>query len=217
MNKKQILNIVEEYVKSVCENETTGHDWWHIKRVCNNAMLINKKENADEFIIKMIVLMHDLYDHKFYSGNIENKLEETLKELNVYEKISKEDIKNITYSCANLGYSANFDEKKELSKEGQIAQDADRLDGIGVIGIARTFAYGGKKGCLIYDPDNNELVNAEEYNVTGSKTSISHFYDKLLKVKDLINTDTAKEIACERHIYLEGFLQEFYDEWNGRK
>jgi uncharacterized protein len=161
--------------------------------------------------------MHDLYDHKFYSGNIAEKLEETLKQLQVYEYLSNDDIQNIIYSCVNLGFSSNFVEKKELSKEGKIAQDADRLDGIGAIGIARTFAYGGKKGRLIYDPNNNELVTQEEYSEKGSKTSISHFYDKLLKMKDLMNTDTAKEIARERHNFVEKFLQEFLDEWSGIK
>lgn len=217
MNKEEIISVVKKYVKDKCYNDSTGHDWWHIQRVYNNAMLINKKENADEFIITIIVLMHDLYDHKFYDGNIEEKLEETLKKLQIYNYISKNDIENIIYSCANLGFSANITEQKELSIEGKVAQDADRLDAIGAIGIARTFAYGGKKGNPIYDSNNNELVNEEEYKQDGSKTSISHFYDKLLKIKDLMNTDTAKIIAQERHKYLEDFLQEFFDEWNGKK
>ena len=217
MNKEEIISVVKEYVKNECYNDSTGHDWWHIQRVYKNAMLINKKEDADEFIITIVVLMHDLYDHKFYNGNIEEKLEETLKELDIYNYISRKDIENIIYSCANLGFSANIVEPKELSIEGKISQDADRLDAIGAIGIARTFAYGGKKGNPIYDSSNNELVNEEEYKTKGSKTSISHFYDKLLKIKDLMNTDTAKIIAKERHKYLEDFLQEFFDEWNGKK
>ena len=217
MNKEEIISVVKEYVKNECYNDSTGHDWWHIQRVYNNAMLINKKEKADEFIITIIVLMHDLYDHKFYNGNIEQKLKETLKELHIYNHISKEDIENIIYSCANLGFSANIAQQKELSIEGKIVQDADRLDAIGAIGIARTFAYGGKKGKPIYDSNNNELVDKEEYKQKGSKTSISHFYDKLLKIKDLMNTDTAKVIAEERHKYLEDFLQEFFEEWNGKK
>ena len=217
MNKEEIISVVKEYVKNKCNNDSTGHDWWHIQRVYNNAMLINKKENADEFIITLIVLMHDLYDHKFYNGKIEEGLEETLKELQVYNYIPKNDIENIIYSCANLGFSANISEQKERSREGKIAQDADRLDAIGAIGIARTFAYGGKKGKLIYDSNENEYVNEEEYKQNGSRTSISHFYDKLLKIKDLMNTATAKAIAQERHRYLEGYLQEFLDEWNGKK
>lgn len=217
MNKEEIISIVKKYVKDKCYNDSTGHDWWHIQRVYNNAMLINKKEKADEFVITIIVLMHDLYDHKFYDGNIEEKLEETLKELNVYNYIYKDDIENIIYSCANLGFSSNIAKRKELSIEGKIAQDADRLDALGAIGIARTFAYGGKKGKLMYNPDDNDLVNEVEYKQKGSKTSISHFYDKLLRIKDLMNTDSAKTIAKERHKYLENFLQEFLDEWEAKK
>ena len=180
-------------------------------------MLINQKEGANEFVLTAIVLMHDLYDHKFYDGNIEEKLEELLKQLQVYEYISEEYRKNIINSCANLGFSSNFSVKKELSQEGKIAQDADRLDALGAIGIARTFAYGGKKGKLIYNPNNNGLVEEKEYVQKGSKTSISHFYDKLLKIKDSINTDTAKEISIKRHKFMEDFLNEFFDEWNGEK
>lgn len=180
-------------------------------------MLINKEENADEFIIALTALMHDLYDYKFYKGDSTKALKDTLKKLEVYDDISQNDIENIVYNCANLGFSSNFVEKKELSLEGKIVQDADRLDALGAIGIARTFCYGGKVGRLMYDPENNELVNESEYKQNGSRTSISHFYDKLLKIKDMMNTDTARNIAEERHKYLKGFLQEFLDEWNGKK
>lgn len=217
MIKEEIINKIKQYVQEVCENDSTGHDWWHIERVYNNAMLINEKEQADKDILTIIVLMHDLYDHKFYNGNIVEKLKDTLNQLQVNKYIPEEDIQNIIYSCANLGYSSNIVEKKELSKEGKIAQDADRLDALGAIGIARTFAYGGKKGRLIYNPKDNKLVNENEYAEKGSNTSISHFYDKLLKIKDLMNTDSAKKIAIERHKYLENYLQEFFDEWNGVK
>lgn len=217
MDNEEIINILKEFVKKKCYNDSTGHDWWHIQRVYQNAMLINEKEKANEFIITIIALMHDLYDHKFFNGDIEEKIKETLKELGIYKYISEKDIENITYSCTNLGFSANIDEQKELSIEGKIVQDADRLDAIGAIGIARTFAYGGKNGRLMYNPNNNELVNGEEYKQKGSNTSISHFYDKLLKIKDLMNTDTAKIIAQKRHKYLEDFLQEFLEEWEGVK
>lgn len=217
MNEEEIIEVVEKFVKNICENDATGHDWWHIKRVYNNAMFINEKENANKFVITLITLMHDLYDHKFYNGNIEEKLKETLKEIGIYNYINNNDLENIIYSCVNLGFSANIIDKRELSIEGKIAQDADRLDALGAIGIARTFAYGGKKGRLIYNPDNNELVNKKDYEKNGSITSISHFYDKLLKIKDLMNTETAKKIAEERHKYLENFLKEFFEEWNGRR
>lgn len=217
MDKETVLNDIKRYVQEICKDDSTGHDWYHIQRVYNNAILINEKEQADEFILTVIVLMHDLYDYKFYNGNAEEKLKETLKQLNVYNCVTEDDIQNIVYSCINLGMSSNFIERKELSQEGKIAQDADRLDAIGAIGIARTFAYGGKNGNLIYDPNDNELVSEKEYAQTGSRTSISHFYDKLLKIKNLMNTDTAKEIAIERHKFLEDFLNEFLEEWNGTK
>lgn len=217
MNQREIIEVIKKYVKSMCENETTGHDWWHIQRVYNNAMLINKKENANEFIITIIVLMHDLYDHKFYEGDVAKKLEETLKELEIYDKIQKEDVENIIYSCVNLGFSANIKERKKLSKEGEIVQDADRLDGLGAMGISRTFAYGGKQGRAIYNPEDITPVNPEKYEKEGSHTSINHFHDKILKLKDFMNTDTAKQIAQERHKFVEYFLQEFMDEWEGRK
>lgn len=217
MSEEEIIEVVEKFVKNICENDATGYDWWHVKRVYNNAMFINEKENANKFVITLITLMHDLYDHKFYNGNIEEKLRETLREIGIYDCIDNNDLENIIYSCVNLGFSANIIDKKELSIEGKIAQDADRLDALGAIGIARTFAYGGKSGSLLYDPNNNELVDKKEYNKKGSVTSISHFYDKLLKLKDLMNTETAKKIAEERHKYLENFLKEFFEEWNGKR
>lgn len=113
MDKEEILNKIKGFVQEVCKNDSTGHDWWHIQRVYNNAMLINKKEQADEFVLTVIVLMHDLYDHKFYKGNIEEKLEETLKQLKVYEYLSKNDIQNIINSCTNFGFSSNILEKKD--------------------------------------------------------------------------------------------------------
>lgn len=217
MTQKEIINIVEKYVKDACEADATGHDWWHIERVRQNAVLINKQENANEFIVTMIALLHDLYDHKFYEGNCEVKLLETLKDLQVYDDMTQSEVENIIHSCANLGFSSNFAIQKKLSLEGKIVQDADRLDAIGAIGIARVFTYGGKKGKPIYNPNNDEFTSEEEYRQNGSKTSIGHFDDKLLKIKDLMNTDMAKIIAQERHQFLEKFLQEFLDEWEGKK
>lgn len=217
MKQKEIINIVEKYVKDACEADATGHDWWHIQRVRKNAVLINKQENANEFMVTMIALLHDLYDHKFYQGNCEEKLLETLKKLQVYDDMTKNEIKNIIHSCANLGFSSNFASQKKLSLEGKIVQDADRLDAIGAIGIARVFTYDGKMGRPMYHPDDVKPILEEEYRKNGSKTSIGHFYDKLLKLKNLMNTDTAKIIAQERHQFLEEFLQEFLDEWEGKK
>ena len=205
MTKERIIEIIDNYVKEKYSVEATGHDYYHIDRVKKNAILINKKENANEFVIIITCLLHDVFDHKFYNGHntISQELENLLKELEVSNYISKSNLKNILDSCENIGYTSNKNGEKELSHEGKIVQDADRLDAIGAIGIARTFAYGGKVGNLLYDPNNIE-----------NKTTINHFYDKLLKLKDLMNTETGKKLAKKRHKYMEEFLNEFYKEWN---
>lgn len=192
-NEVEIEDCLIDYILDLVEYDFHVNKYFY-------PLLAEKKNNETKEIEKEI-----------------KKLKETLKQLKIYEYFSKEDIQNIVYSCENLGFSSNILEKRELSHEGKIVQDADRLDALGAIGIARTFAYGGKKGKIIYDPNNNQLVDEKEYNEKGSNTSISHFYDKLLKIKWLMNTDTAKEIAIERHKFLENFLEEFLDEWNGVK
>ena len=199
VNKEDLVNIVKNFVREKYNDAGGSHDWWHIKRVYNNAMLINESEKADEYILKIIVLMHDLYDYKYFDGNAEEKLKETLLDFKADKYFSESEIQNIIYSCINLGFSKNIKEKKELSHEGKIAQDADRLDAIGAIGIARTFTYGGEKGKEIYNPGCNMGENTME----NSDTTINHFYNKLLKLKDLMNTNTAKKIAIERHKFLE--------------
>lgn len=208
---------IKKYVKEITLLEESGHDWWHIYRVYNNSLLINKEEKANKFLVEIISLFHDLYDSKFFDGNIEEKIINTLKELKVYDSLTEEEIKNITYSCENLSFSKNIEGKKELSLEGKIVQDADRLDAIGAIGIARTFAYGGKIKRSIYNPDNQIVeINTEFDYKNNNRDSINHFYEKLLKLKDLMNTDSAKKIATNRHKFMEHYLEEFYAEWNGK-
>lgn len=216
MNKEEVIKKIKDYVKEMTVNESSGHDWWHINRVYNNALLINKGENANEYIISVIALFHDLYDYKFFKGDQKQKLLDTFYELDIYHEFTPEDINNIIYSCENMGYSKNIEQKIKLSKEGTIVQDADRLDAIGAIGIARTFAYGGKAKRPIYNPElqRTEIKTEQEYKEQQAD-SIGHFYDKLLKLKDLLNTESAKKIALERHKYMEHFLEEFYKEWNG--
>lgn len=216
MNKNEILKITEDYIKENFIKESTGHDWWHIKRVYDLAVKINQKEQKNEFIIKMIALLHDVFDEKFSKGNVVENLIELMKKLNIYNEIDKDDLENILNSINNLGYKGGFN-TAEISEEGKIVQDADRIDSIGAIGIARCFAFGGKKGNTIYNPDMGiiEIQNYEEYR-NKERHSINHFYEKLLKIKDTINTETAKEIAIERTKYMENFLDEFYKEWKGQ-
>ena len=211
---EELLERTKNLIREHCENET---DFWHIWRVCQNANKIYEKEKGNPFIIQMICLLHDIYDHKFYTGNPREKLAETLAKLDTEQILTASDKENIIESCVNLGYASNVVEKKELSQEGKIAQDADRLDAVGAIAIARTFVYTGKQERPMYLPGEEQAVSAEEYQKSGSKTSIGHFYDKVLKVKDKMNTQTAKELAKERHQFVEAYLDEFLAEWNGRK
>lgn len=218
MDESRMLEILQLYIKEKMSKNDSSHDWWHIERVYNNAIVINEEEKGNPFVVKAIALLHDIYDHKFCNGNIKANLTNLLMNLDLYRFMNYEDIQNILNSCQNLGFSSNFDGLKELSKEGKIVQDADRLDAIGAIGIARVFTYGGKNGKEIYNPDEeNNIITNEEYYKKGSNTSISHFYDKLLRLKELMNTQTAKKLAENRQKYMEQFLEEFYAEWNGRK
>lgn len=207
---------LKKYVKEITLLEESGHDWWHIQRVYNNAILINKEEKANGYLVEIISLLHDLYDSKFFTGDIKPKIKDTLMKNGIYDSLSKEDIENIIYSCENLSFSKNIQEKKKLSKEGLIVQDADRLDAIGAIGIARTFAYGGKVKRSIYNPEIEIIeINTEIDYKNQNRDSINHFYEKLLKLKDLMNTEAAKKIATNRHKFMESYLDEFYKEWNG--
>jgi uncharacterized protein len=214
---EDIVKKVENYVKKISYGESTGHDWWHIKRVHDLALKINENENENEFIIRIIALMHDLFDSKFSDGNIRDNLVSLMKKLEIYELINEDDRENILYSIENLSFKGGFN-KVEISKEGQIVQDADRIDAIGAIGIARTFAYNGKKGNQIYDPDIGivEIKNEEEYR-NKNRHAINHFYEKLLKIKYTINTNEGKKIAEARTLYMQEFLNEFYEEWDGKK
>ena len=218
MNSIQIEKVVEEYIEDKWKTEEKTHDISHIRRVIKMAMKINETEKGNPFIIKMIAYLHDVFDHKFYQGeDEEQKLEDLLKELKVYEQIGEKDRSNIIHSACNLGFASNYKENQVLSKEGKIVQDADRLDGIGAIGIARCFMYMGNRAKPLYEEGKTEIVSEEEYKRRGSRTAIGHFYDKLLKVKERLNTVAAKQLAEQRHQFMLNYLEEFYSEWNGLK
>lgn len=216
MNQNEILEVVVHHVKGVHIGESSGHDWWHISRVQHLSNQINAHEHGNSFVINMIALLHDLYDEKFTKGNVRQLLVTLLQELNVYNSITKDELDNIIVSVENMSFKGGF-AKKELSLEGQIVQDADRLDAIGAIGIARVFAYGGKKGREIYNPDQGivTIKSAEEYRELN-RHSINHFYEKLLHVKDSMNTNMGKQIAIKRTAFMNDYLAEFYMEWNGK-
>jgi uncharacterized protein len=213
MNKNSVIQKVKDYIKKTLGNEVTGHDWWHAWRVWRMAKEIAKKEGGDLFIIELASLLHDIADWKFYNGNTKkgaDKASALLKKLGVANK----DIKHVCHIIENVSFKGAGVKNEMKTKEGVIVQDADRLDVLGAMGIARTFTYGGYKGREIYNPDIKVKFHKsfKEYR-DGKNTSINHFYEKLLLVKDRLNTKTAKKIAQKRHEFLEDYLKEFFKEW----
>lgn len=213
MDKNLIIQKTKEFVKDKLYGEGSGHDWFHVERVYNLAKFIAEKENANLFIVEMTALLHDIDDWKFSEGTDTNTTvtEEFLNSIN----IDKNDINRIISIIKTMSFKGGVVDSTQNSIEGKVVQDADRLDAIGAIGIARTFAYGGSKGRAIYDPSIKPIDFTSLEQVKNQENhTINHFYEKLLKLKYLMNTDTAKIIADERHKFMESFLEEFYSEWN---
>ncbi|NHM07873.1 HD domain-containing protein [Flavobacterium sp. CYK-4] len=194
-----------------------GHDWFHIERVYKNALLIAQSENCDERVVKLGALLHDIADSKFHGGD-ETIGPRTAKLFLESENVAQATIEHVINIIENISFKGGNFQKTFHSKELDIVQDADRLDAIGAIGIARCFNYGGFKNRVLYDPEiaPNLQMSKEEYKASSSPT-INHFYEKLLLLKDQMNTETGKRIAEERHLFMENFLGQFYSEWNGEK
>ncbi|CAN5571081.1 HD domain-containing protein [soil metagenome] len=215
--QQEIVRRTEEFVRETLKADSTGHDWWHINRVRNVAVKLAKSEGADPFIVELAALLHDIADWKFNDGDITagaTKSRQWLTSLGVDEATQARVAQIIlTVSFKGAGVKNEID-----SLEGQVVQDADRLDALGAIGIARTFAYGGHFNRVMYDPEQKPVQHETFEQYKSSKgTTINHFYEKLLLLKDRLNTTAAKEFAESRHKFVEDFLQEFYDEWEGRK
>ena len=215
MNEEAILKQTEEYIKNKLSGEGSGHDWWHIYRVWKNAIHIGKHENVNLFVVQLAALLHDISDWKFNDGDDDvgpRLAREWLEKMQVEENI----ISHVCEIIKKMSFKGAGVKTFMRTKEGMVVQDADRLDAIGAIGIARTFAYGGHKGREIYNPNvKPELHDSFEKYKSGTGPTINHFYEKLLLLKDLMNTKTAKKIAEERHRFMEQFLDRFYKEWEG--
>lgn len=212
MNKSVIIKKVEEKFKLSLSEEPTGHGWWHSLRVTDLAKKISQTEGGDLFVIELASLLHDIDDWKFSKSSPTARVRRLLEEL----KVDKQSIKDVCYIIDNVSFKGALVKDKMESKEGRIVQDADRLDAIGAIGIARTFAYGGFKGREIYNPDIKPQFHKTANDYKNSKgTSINHFYEKILLLKDRLNTETAKQIAKQRHEFVENYLKQFLGEWNG--
>lgn len=217
MNQQQIINKTVQFVKETLHGAEGGHDWFHIYRVWKNALLILEKEEADPFVVNLGALLHDIADSKFHGGD-ETIGPRIAREFLRKEGVQKEVVDHVVKIIENISFKGGNEELKFVSRELMVVQDADRLDAIGAIGIARTFNYGGFKGRALYDPAvaPNLQMKKEEYKASKAPT-INHFYEKLLLLKDRMNTPTGKEIAYERHVFMEEFLERFYKEWEGEK
>jgi len=212
-----LIDITIAFVKAQLANAEGGHDWFHIERVYNNAMLIAKGEECDLLVVQLGALLHDIADSKFHDGD------ETVGPTMAWrflsaQGVAEETIIHVVNIIENISFKGGNFEKKFDSAELNIVQDADRLDAIGAIGIARAFNYGGFKNRVLHDPAviSNLSMDKEEYKKTTAPT-ITHFYEKLLLLKDRMNTPTGKKIAEGRHQYMEAFLEQFYAEWKGER
>ena len=217
LSNKDIINQTVQFVKESLQGAESGHDWWHIERVWNNAKLILKSEDVDPFIVELAALLHDIADSKFHNGDEEigpKKAGEYLKSIGVEEN----QIVHIQEIIRNMSYKSSLGTLNFTSREMEVVQDADRLDAIGAIGIARAFTYGGFKNRELYNPAIPPALamTKEEYKNSNAPT-INHFYEKLLLLKDKMNTQTGLRIAEERHQFMQNYLEQFYNEWNGKQ
>jgi uncharacterized protein len=213
--KMSVLENAENFVKQQLETAEGGHDWFHIERVYKNAILIAKEESCNMEVVQLAALLHDIADSKFHNGD-ETIGPKIAREFLTKEDVAEETIHHVVNIIENISFKGGNFKKDFHSKELEIVQDADRLDAIGAIGIARTFNYGGFKNRAIYHPEilPNLSMSKEEYKKSTAPT-INHFYEKLLLLKDKMNTQTGKKIAQKRHDFMELYLEQFYGEWNG--
>lgn len=220
MTDTEIIEETVAFVKETLQGAEGGHDWFHIQRVFNNTILIAKDEKVDVLTVSLAALLHDIADAKFHNGDetVGPKMAiEFLSSIAVDEKV----IQHVKRIIENISFKNSLDKKGSksfTSKELEVVQDADRLDALGAIGIARTFNYGGFKNRELYNPDIPPRLHLtkEEYKKSSTPT-INHFYEKLLLLKDKMNTETGKRLAEKRHQFLLDYLEQFYAEWNGEK
>jgi uncharacterized protein len=217
MNNTDLINKTIFFVKEKLKNAEGGHDWFHIERVYKNVLLIAEGEVCDGNVLKLGALLHDIADCKFHNGD-ETIGPKTAREFLESENVDQTTIQHVIDIIENISFKGGNTGKTFSSIELDIVQDADRLDAIGAIGIARAFNYGGFKKRTLYNPDIAPKLHMskEEYKNSQAPT-LNHFYEKLLLLTDKMNTKTGKQIAKERHRYMEGFLSQFYAEWDGEK
>lgn len=211
---KSTIDNTVEFVKEKLKGAEAGHDWFHIERVWKLAAKIAQTEDCDREVVELSALLHDIADPKFHNGD-ETIAPKISREFLESQNVSEETIRKVLFVIENISFKNRSQAPENPPIELQIVQDADRIDAIGAIGIARTFNFGGFKNNLMHDPEikPNLGMSKEEYKKSNG-TTINHFYEKLLLLKDLMNTEKGKEIAEERHHYMLNFLDQFYKEWN---
>lgn len=218
MATDKIISDTITFVKNQLQDAEGGHDWFHIERVYKNALLIAKQEPVNLEVVQLAALLHDIADSKFHDGD-DTIGPKKAREFLFNHNVSSEIIEHVVNIIANMSYNTSLSGTGVFSsKELEVVQDADRLDAIGAMGIARAFNYGGFKNRALYNPDIEPNLNMSkaEYKASTAPT-INHFYEKLLLLKDKMNTKTGQKIAKERHSFMLLFLEQFYSEWNGEK
>ncbi len=226
MNKKKIIEKTELFTKQILKKDSTGHDWWHIHRVRNLAKRIARHEDADIFTVELAALLHDVGDYKFFQGDEEAggaKIRDWLSSLKIYHTLINRNVDitskiSFMYTLPDKGKgSSKRNSSSILNKELMVVTDADRLDTMGAIGIARAFTYGGFFNRTIYDPavKPSKSITREEYKTTEAP-SINHFYEKLLKLRDMMYTKLGRKMAKRRHRFLNLYLKRFFKEWKGK-
>lgn len=215
MSQSEVIKSTEQFVKDKLEGEGTGHDWWHIHRVRNTSLHIAKEEQADAFVVELAALLHDIADHKFHGGDEEigpATARDWLNSLNV----SNADVNHVCDIIRDISFKGAKVQTPMETIEGKVVQDADRLDALGAIGIARAFAYGGNKNRELHNPNIKPVQHDSFYAYKNDKgPTINHFYEKLFLLKDRMNTETGLKLAEERHRFMEEYVDRFLREWEG--
>lgn len=216
MNNTEILKHTENHIRQQLEGEGSGHDWWHIHRVRNLALKLGREENADLFIVELSALLHDIADHKFHDGN-EDIGPATARKWLEHLEVSDSVVEHVCEIIRDVSFKGSDVETPMKTIEGKVVQDADRLDAIGAIGVARAFAYGGYKERELYNPEISPETHQsfDEYKNSAGPT-INHFYEKLFLLKERMNTASARILAKQRHDFMHEFVDRFLAEWNGK-
>ena len=212
MDKNKIIKEIQSYIKKEFQGESSGHDYWHTLRVWKTAKEIAKKEGGNLFVIELAALLHDIADWKFYGADTKEGSKKARQLLERF-RINEDIIKHVCDIIDDISFKGAGVEKKIKTIEGKIVQDADRLDAIGAIGIARTFTTGASRGRVLYNPEISLKKEVHDFKKADSYSSIHHFYDKILRLKNLMKTNTGKKLAKERHKFVENYLKQFFKEW----